>query len=128
MDKRVLLLPLIVVLFACATSQGSGSGRSARVLTADEIAEAAVFTAAEAIQQLRPQWLHTRSSPSAGLYSNPDGDPPKVYLDGIRMDSLRELERIRADAVEEMRYMSPTDATNRYGTGHSGGAILVTTR
>ena len=125
MDKRLVVLPLLVILAACAASPGSGSGRSARVLLADEIAEAGVLTASEAIELLRPQWLNTRSSPTG---SAPDGSAPRLYIDGIRMDSIRELERIRASVVEQMRFMSPSDATNRFGTGHTGGAILLTTR
>jgi hypothetical protein len=27
--------------------------------------------------------------------------------------------------VEEMRLLSPADATTRYGTGYDGGAIIV---
>jgi hypothetical protein len=119
------LLLLFVWLTACATTPSSGPRRSANVLTADEIAEAGVLTAAEAIQRLRPQWLQNRSSPT---FRSTEGVPPMLYLDGIRMDGLRELERIRATAVAEIRYMNPTDATNRYGTDHVGGAILVTTR
>ena len=124
MHKRFALLPLILIFSGCAATSGGGSGRSARVLLADEITEAGVITAAGAIEQLRPHWLNTRSSPTG---SSPDGDPPRLYLDGIRMDGIRELERIRASRVEEMRFLSPSDATNRYGTGHTGGAILVTT-
>lgn len=122
MDKRVLLLPLIVFLFACATSQGSRSGRSTRVLLADEIAEAAVLTAAEAIQHCRPQWLQRRGAPTMA------SSPPTVYVDGIRVYDFTELDRIRADVVERMEYLSPTDATNRFGVNHDAGAILVTTR
>ena len=125
MDNRVLLLPMTLFLLACATAQGTGPRRSTSVLLADEIAEAAVLTAAEAVERCRPQWLHTRGSPT---FESPDGSPPRVYLDGVRQDSLRELERIRAEVVERMEFMSPSDATNRYGTGHTGGAILVTTR
>jgi hypothetical protein len=124
MHKRFALFPLLLILASCAASSGGGPRRSARTLFADEITEAGVITAAGAIEQLRPQWLNTRSTPTA---NNPDGSPPTLYLDGIRMDSIRELERIRASRVEEMRFLSPTDATNRYGTGHTGGAILVTT-
>jgi hypothetical protein len=53
---------------------------------------------------------------------------PVVYLDGVRVGTLDELRRLRADAVAEMEYLSPSDATNRFGTNHDTGAILVTTR
>lgn len=125
MDKRFLILPLALSLMACAATQSSGPRRSARILEADEIAEAAVFTAFEAVQRCRPQWLHTRGSPS---FNSPDSSPPALYLDGTRLDGFRELERIRSETVERMVYMSPSDATNRFGTNHTGGAILITTR
>jgi hypothetical protein len=125
MDMRVLLLPLALTLLGCAATQGSGPRRSARVLTADEIAEVAVTTAYEAVELTRPQWLTTRSSPTMG---NPQPTPPVVYLDGIRVGDLDELRRIRATVVERMEYLSPSDATTRFGTNHNGGAILITTR
>ncbi len=129
MDKRVSLLPLALILLACAMSQNTGPRRSTRVLLADEIEEYGVLTAAEAVELCRPQWLHTRSSPSQSPYSqNPDGSPPVVYLDGVRLGDVRELERIRSEMVERMEFLAPTDATNRFGTNHAGGAILVTTR
>ena len=125
MDRRALVLPLMLLLAACATTQSGGPRRSSRVLLADEITESGLSTAAEAIQQLRPQWLHTRGSPTFG---SPDASPPTVYLDGLRMQEFRELERIRATVVERMEFLSPSDATNRFGTDHTGGAILVITR
>ena len=125
MDKRVPLLPLATILLACAATQGTGPRSSARVLTADEIDEVAVTTAYEAVERYRPQWLYTRASPTR---YNLDTSPPVLYLDGIRLDNFRELERIRAEVVERMEYLSPSDATNRFGTNHSGGAILITTR
>lgn len=125
MDKRVLLLPLATILLACAATQGTGSRRSSRVLTADEIAEMVVTTAYDAVQQYRTHWLHSRAAPT---FSNPNASPPVLYLDGIRMDDISELGRIRADVVERMEYLSPSEATNRFGTNHNGGAILVTTR
>lgn len=122
-----LFLPLSILLFlaACASGSNSGTRRSTNVITAEEIAGVTVNTAAEAIQRLRPQWLNTRSSPTM---TNPDGEPPAVYVDGLRMEGIRELERIRAVQVQEIRFMRASDATNRFGTGHTGGAILVTTR
>jgi hypothetical protein len=124
MDRRLVLFPVLLSLAACAATSGGGPRRSARVLLADEIVEAGVITAAEAIEQLRPQWLNTRSSPTM---TRLDGSPPVLYIDGMRTDTLRELERIHASVVQRMEFLSPSDATNRFGTDHVGGAILITT-
>lgn len=125
MQKRLFFLPLALGLLACGTAQGSGPTRSSAVLTGDEIAEVAVNTAYEAVQMTRPQWLHRRSAPTTG---SPQPVPPVVYLDGLRVGNVEELRRIRAVVVERMQFLSPSDATNRFGTNHTGGAILVTTR
>lgn len=121
----LLGMTALMLSTACASGSNTGPRRSANVLTAEEIATVTVNTAAEAIQRLRPQWLNTRSSPTM---SNPNGEPPTVYVDGLRMDGIRELERVRAVQVQEIRFLRPSDATNRFGTGHTGGAIVVTTK
>jgi hypothetical protein len=72
--------------------------------------------ALQAVQRLRTRWLQTR----AGL------EAPVLYVDGTRRGSADELRFLRADEIERMEYMSPSDATTRFGTGHTGGAILVT--
>jgi hypothetical protein len=41
---------------------------------------------------------------------------------------LATLQQIRAIDVQEIRYLSATEATTPYGTGHVGGVIEVTTR
>jgi hypothetical protein len=115
---------------SCATGGSTGSTRgSANRLTADEIAEVSALTAYEAIELARPRWLVPRTlragaTPSMGS----DRGGPVVYLDGVRVGGLGELRRVRADAVATMEYLSPSDATNRFGTNHDSGAIVVTTR
>ncbi len=131
--KRHALLPLFSVVLAlilssCASS-GIGSRGSANSLTAEEIAEVAALTAYEAIEFARPRWLRPRSlragaTPAMGS----DRSGPVVYLDGIRVGTSAELHRLRADRVVVMEYLSPSDATTRFGTNHDLGAVLVTTR
>ena len=132
--KRHTLFPLFsvvlaLVLSSCATG-GSGSSRSSgNTLTAEEIAEVNALTAYEVVELARPRWLTPRTlragaTPSMGS----DRGGPAVYLDGVRVGTLEELRRVRADRVALMEYMSPSDATNRFGTNHDAGAILVTTR
>jgi hypothetical protein len=132
--KTFALPPLIFVALAfafngCATSGSSGSRGSGNRLTAEEIAEVSALTAYEIVEVARPQWLRPRrlragATPSMGS----DQAGPVVYMDGVRVGTLEELRRIRSDAVAEMQYLSPSDATNRFGTNHDTGAILVITR
>lgn len=70
-----------------------------------------------AIERLRPRWLQSRS-----------GDIVQLYIDGSRRSNVRDLQTLRIGEVEQMEYMSSNDATTRYGTGHAGGAVLVTSR
>ena len=131
--KRHTLLPLFSVVLAlilssCASS-GIGSRGSGNSLTAEEIAEVAALTAYEAIEFARPQWLRPRSLRAGATQAmGSDIAGPVVYMDGIRAGTAEDLRRLRADRVVLMEYMSPSDATTRFGTNHDLGAILVTTR
>ena len=110
---------LTVGLAGCASSGGGGGGGgSSTRLTQAELADVAQLDAFQAIQRLRSQWLRSRG-----------GNAPQVVSDGMRQqDGIESLRRFRVSDVEEMRYMSATEATNRFGTGYDGGAILVTTK
>jgi hypothetical protein len=44
------------------------------------------------------------------------------------MGDLSFLRSIRTNQVEEIRHMSGSDATTRYGTGYGGGTIEVRSR
>ena len=72
----------------------------------------------EAVQRLRAAWLRPRvNTPS-----------PVLYVDGARRGpATTELGFMRTSEIERLEYMSSNDATTRYGVGHVGGAILVTT-
>ena len=121
----VLAIFLALLATSCAMKQDGGPRRSVRVLTAEEIAELPATTAMEAVRRARPQWLRPRSSPTM---ENPAPAMPVLYMDGVRMGDLSQMETVRAEEVEQMEYLYPSEATNRFGTGHQGGAILVTTR
>lgn len=125
MKQHALIVLLALLLPACAMKQDTGPRRSTNVLTADEIADLPVTTALEAVERARPQWLRTRSSPT---FESPEPAYPVLYLDGVRMGGVSELRTVDSDSVERMEYLHPSDATNRFGTDHTGGAILVTTR
>jgi len=48
-----------------------------------------------------------------------------VYVDGTKMGGVQELKRIPAQDVHEIRFLSGSDAQQRYGAGHAAGAIQV---
>lgn len=107
-------------LAACSSAGGGGSatGGGPNLLTAEDLADVQQLDAHQAIQRLRPRWLRGRG-----------GVNPSVIVDGAgRPEGLAALEAIRVGEVEEMRFMNANDATLRYGTGHNGGAILITTK
>jgi len=115
------LSALTLGLAGCASGGGGADGgprRSTNRIVMDELAPLQQLDCYQAIQRLRPNWLRTRGS-----------TPPQVMVDGSRqaggMDVLRGY---RAADIQEMRFISGTDATTRFGTGYDGGAIMLTTR
>jgi hypothetical protein len=97
--------------------------RNPEVISLEEIqASGDVQNAYDLVQRLRPTWLTFRGPSSINL-ATPE---LVVYFNGVRRggpDSLRELE---LRGVKELRHLRGTDATQRFGTGHENGAILVT--
>ena len=119
----VLTLALGLGLAGCASSGGGGTripgSSSNRIVRADLDALEGALDAYQAIERLRPRWLQGRGVGSS---------PPVLYISGSRRGDLDDLRSMQAAELEQMEYMSPSDATTRFGTGHTGGAILVTNR
>jgi hypothetical protein len=94
------------------------------VITEEELASRSTLTARQVIEQLRPQFLRIRGTTTLGNAQT--ADVIWVYFDGTRMGTVEVLNNIGAHEIREIRYLNPSEATNRYGTGHVQGAILVT--
>lgn len=126
MTRRILYVALLAALAGCASSgNGSRSLQSRNVITAAEVQEINVTTVYEAIMQLRPHFLQSRGQTSI---RDPSAGEPVVYVNGVRYGSTSTLQGLRAMDVAEIRFLSASDATTRYGTGHVGGVIEVRTR
>lgn len=132
MNRIVILLSSALAVGACAshaaTPQPSTSAarRSTELITEDELAKVAHDDLYAAINQLRPAYFVTRgvTSPGAGTAR----EAVQVYVDGAHRGDLQSLHQIMASEVKEVRHLSATEATQRYGTGHTMGAIVVTMR
>jgi hypothetical protein len=136
MNMRSYALALVVLAVApvgCASSSGSSATQqssrqrpSRDVITAEELATIDAQTALQAVQRLRPNFLQTRGGSSMSITQGPVSIV--VYVDQTRMGGPSTLSQIPVTEVKEIRYLNATDATQRYGTGHGAGAIVVTRR
>jgi hypothetical protein len=110
-----------------ATQQSQSSSRTARgsrdKITSEELATIDVQNALQAVQRLRPNFLQTRGGASSSITQGPID--VVVYVDQTRMGGPGTLAQIPITDVKEIQYLSATDATQRYGTGHGAGAIIV---
>lgn len=130
--RRTLLPYLLAGLAACGTSASqstvttAGSARrQADLITAEELTSADSPNLHLAIQRLRPNWLRSRGQVSI---QTPDAGMPVVYFEETRLGGLQTLEQIVPGEVREVQRLSAAEATNRFGTGHAGGAIVVRRR
>lgn len=122
--RAFILLFIACTLIACASS-GARPSRNSDLITAEEIEAASVSNAYDAVARLRPAFLRGRGQSSI---QTPGSDLPIVYVNGLRTGTIDHLRNIPAQDVQTIRFISATDATTRYGTGHTGGIIEVTTR
>lgn len=128
MRTRLATLALLVPLVAgCAAATGPAGGtppREANRLRVEEIRQAQAQNGFELIRTLRPLWLQGRGSNSLG---SSRGGEVVVYLNGSRAGTPEILRQIPSRDFWEALFLSPSEATARYGTGHTRGAIVIST-
>jgi hypothetical protein len=133
--RHLLLLITSAALAGCASSAATPSveqsgtrpaRRDANVITMDELVASPQGDLLSAVQTLRPAFLQTRGASSFGIATAPEAI--QLYVDGVHVGDVSVLRQYQARDVKEVRKLSAADATQKYGTGHSQGAILVTRR
>ena len=119
----VSLYILSIILFSCASWTEVDSSRGSRfIISETEIRESSATNAYEAIQQLRPGLLDRDQRRSIDMYTS---SGVIVYLNGVRYGDKESLKSISALQIEEIKYLSASEATVKYGSDHSGGAFLI---
>ena len=113
---------------ACASAPGasaraSNSGTS-DVITSRELADPSLVgaTALDAVRRLRPRFLIDRGG-GKGNYTG----GLLVSANGTDLVGPTELGRISVDEVTEIRYLSATDAAQKFGTRGTMGPVIVLT-
>jgi hypothetical protein len=72
--------------------------------------------------------LRVRGGAGSASLSGNSSYQIQVYLGGAKIGTLDALRDISVSTVREIRYLDAAEATQRYGTGNSGGAIVLTPR
>ncbi|MFW6202644.1 MAG: hypothetical protein ACOC8B_08695, partial [Gemmatimonadota bacterium] len=128
MRSALLVVTAIAIgVGGCAAVTAGGSGGSSDVITLEQIEAASGSTAYEIIREIRPRFLTSRGAVRLSADADPSDTEPVVYVDGVRFGELDSLHNLQKSDLMEIRRLSSGDATTRFGTGHVGGAILVTT-
>ena len=135
-----LLLGTAVTLGGCSsggssstTQSGTSSAQPAPARSSRNILlrtelndiQQAEMSAYQAIKQFRPNmFMATGGATLGGAYSS----GITVFLNGNKQGGLDALNSIRMIEVEKIEHINGSEATQRFGTGYAGGAILVTRR
>ena len=109
----------MVIFVAGCTSNGTVRKpmRPKNFISQEEIKELATARRAkDAIEIARPIWLRRK------------GIDPSIYMNGMLMGGLDQLDNISINSVKEMRYLPSAEATTMYGTNNTGGVIEIKSR
>jgi hypothetical protein len=144
MKRALCLVGSFVVGAVAASCGGHSQGATAtdvrpaaatrggnNVITRQEIEGTSGSNAYEIIQRLRPIFLSkrgaVRSAPTNGTNAVEAVDLV-VYLNNNRLGGSDQLKSISQSDIGEIRYYSASDATTKWGLGHTAGAIQVISR
>jgi outer membrane receptor protein involved in Fe transport len=129
-EVGALALVLCAALASCGGSGASGGGAAAprpaaNRLTATELERAGASDVYGAVQELRPQWLVVRG----GVDLRGQQATIAVIMDGVQQSGgIDVLRNIPVTDVQEVSFLSARDATTKYGTNMTAGAIVVVTK
>lgn len=126
--RRRFAMALIFAAGCAAPSVPGGepaSTGSSDVLTRLELSTVEDLNALEAVRRLRPNWLRYRGR---SVLTGPGREGLRIYLDGAFFGDGEALSRLQPQSLEELRFLDSRQATLRFGTGHTVGAILARTR
>jgi len=115
---KLFLFLSIFILIGCASNGAERKPmRTKNFISQEEIKELAIArTAKDAIEISRPTWLRRK------------GINPSIYMNGMLMGGLDQLDNISINSVKEMRFLPSAEATTMYGTNNMGGVIEIKSR
>ena len=120
---RLTALLLVLAAGACASTVARPRAQS-DLITREQIEQNRFTNAYEAVLALHPNWTNVKAK---ALESAQPG--VAVYVDDVRMpQGVEELRAIESQRIQFIRHYDPVEATQRWGVGHTEGAIMVSTQ
>jgi len=98
--------------------------RNPNLIERQEIEASTALDAYAMVQEARPLWFHSRGVVSL---RDPNAGVLQVYLNGMQFGDVNRLREIQLSEVRQLRFYGAAEAQQRYGTGHAGGVIDVST-
>jgi hypothetical protein len=131
-SRRLIATAMLSLAVGCASAGGAPVARQNQiVISSEEITAISAPTAYVVIQKLRPNFLRTRGAvhgAPVGGTNNIEAVDLVVYLNENRLGGSEQLRQISTTDIREIRYFSASEATTKWGTGHSAGAIQIISR
>jgi hypothetical protein len=153
--SRILAVTAAVALAgalsAHAQQVSEKANRNPKLITTEDVEAARVNNAYQVIEKLHPEWLRRaarrttldggRPRPPSNSGSSDDAstassdanyiqanEPPTtsaVFVDGTEMGGAEELTQVQSNMIQDIRYLSGSDAETKYGPRFSNGVIEV---
>lgn len=132
---RISAAALLIFTAGCASRKSTteprpmgSTERGSDVISIAELSDPSIAgsDALTAVRRLRPRFLTARGTVSI---KNSGAGRVQVSLDGGPLQDVSILGRMRPSEIQEIRFLSAADATQRFGTNSNAGpAMIVTTR
>ncbi len=118
MSSRAIYLIAVAATVGCASASAkSGPHTAANLITAEEIAGTYATNAYEAVEKLRPAFLHSRGTD----LSRDDTGLADVYVGVTRYGDVNSLRNIPAAEVREIRFYKGAEAATKFGMQNPTG-------
>ena len=102
----------------------SRARRNQSLIEGPEIEASTALDAYALVQEARPLWLHSRGVVSI---QDPSAGQLQVYLNGMQYGDVSRLRELMRTEIRQIRFYNAAEAQQRFGTGHAGGVIEVST-
>lgn len=114
------LVVAIALITAPQADAQEARRRDTNRITQADLAELSITDTFDAVRSLRPTWLHQR-----GQSSMRGSTEVRVYIDGVPRGTVETLRSLPLHTIASLQFFGAREATQRWGTDHATGVILV---